>query len=369
MNQQKNDASLLLVLTQQNSITHALITKNPETDFKLFIDEKVKALGPDPKSIPGDWLLRIDYQNQADIPDISSPSLIMGITDSLNKNIAEIKKIMPLFDVYYCRERDRDELAPQNAHDIISHEEEFFIEEYNRGTLDLQDSRLLRGIRTDRGLLLFSDNEEGSLAMMKCLCYYGNRFFNKNREFDQYDLVTVYPLDCNHPTSGNWFAHNNLSRLNPSELPDEIFSNDRSLLELTSRKFNMLPTLENHRILMQEAGLDEMSSYSRIHDFYCLGLLHEGRCLHIRELPGEEPYEDFSYLLNFMVLMHGLDAAPNESVKNNLQTHVRELAGEILKRDFGDLQYCREPGQTQVQTQEYLPDDAPEQSTSPKLKM
>lgn len=369
MDQQKNDASLLLVLTPQNGITHALITKNPEADFKLFIDEEVKALGPDPKSIPEDWLIRIDYQNQADIPDISSPLLVMGIADSLKKNVAKVKKILPLFDVFYCRNTGRDEFAPQNAHDIISHEEEFFSEGYNRGTLDLKDSRLLRGIRTDRGLLLFSDNEEGSLAILKCLCYYGNRFFNKNREFDQYDLVTVYPLDCNHLTSGNWFAHNNLSRLNPSELPDEIFSNDRSLLELTSRKFDMLPTLENHRILMQEAGLDEMSSYSRIHDFSCLALLHEGRCLHIRELPREEPYEDFSYLPNFMVLMHGLDSAPNESVKNNLQTHVRELAGEILKRDFGDLQYCREPAQTEIQSHEHLPDDTPGQSKSPKMKL
>ena len=160
---------------------------------------------------------------------------------------------------------------------------------------------------------------------------------------------------------------NNVYLLN--KLPKVIFCKDPALICITEHWFDMRPTLSNQRKIMTQNDLSYLQTNTRVHDFMCLAYLHEGICTHTRELP-KDNINEFSHQDRFCSMMQELDAAQGTPRTEEIGKWVRELAGRILKKDFKDLHYRREPAR--AETQEHLisnPDDTPELSAYPKLKM
>ena len=361
-------ASLLLTLTPYKTAIHARITSDPEKDFPAFINSDIQHIGDDPRTVPGYWFLHVDYKHKKDIPELSSTDLLPKVIQALSRKVAVIKSGVPMIDVFFCRKQDLDAIAPENRHEIIAQDFRYdvMVNEHTRNS-DVK-LNLFQGIRTDRGLHLFSQDANGQEGIRNFLHYYGNNFFNKQRPCNSLEIVTVYPLG-NPPTIGKEISKMEIHKYLPSKLPKVIFCKDPALICITEHWFDMRPTLSNQRKIMTQNDLSYLQTNTRVHDFMCLAYLHEGICTHTRELP-KDNINEFSHQDRFCSMMQELDAAQGSPRTEEIGKRVRELAGRILKKDFKNLHYRREPAR--AETQEHLisnPDDTPELSAYPKLKM
>lgn len=363
-------ASLLLTLTPHKTALHARITTDPEKDFPAFINSDIQHIGDDPRTVPGYWFLHIDYKHKRNIPELSSIDLVPKVVQALTQKAAVVKKGLPMIDVIFCRKQGLDPLASENRHEIIAQDFKYdvMVNEQTRNS-DVK-LNLFQGICTDRGLHLFSQDANGQEGIRNFLHYYGNNFFNKQRPCNSLEIVTVYPLG-NPPTIGKEISKMEIHKHKPSKLPSFIFCKDPALICITEHRFDMRPTLSNQRKIMIQNDLSCLQTNTRVHDFMCLAYLHEGICAHTRELP-KDNFNEFSHQDRFCSMMQELDAAQGTPRTEEIGKRVRELAGRILEKDFGDLYYCRMPVQSEAQSPNNLrsmPDDTPELSAYPKLKM
>ena len=226
---------------------------------------------------------------------------------------------------------------------------------------------MLQGIRTDRGLHLFSVDNAGDRALKNCLHYYGSHFFDKQRGTDRLDLVLLNTLGETPQTLGNECKE--MFNYKPLDLPATFFCHDPSLIELVERRFDMLPTLANMRSLQNIGGVAETDYDSQNHSFMRLAMLHSGQCTNTDDLP-LHPFTEFAFEDTFRDLMREREADVSGSNAESIAARVRERAGQLLETQFPHLRYCREPEQIEAQLREQNPDQAvcPErQRRGPKL--
>lgn len=368
MNRTNEPASLLLALAPDKKILSAGMTQNPERDFPRFIDTHMRQLGNDPLTVPRNWFLRLDYKRCSDMPifstpDIEAPDLLGQIQQSLTRGQATVRKVLPLFDVYFCRQRGRDPLAPENRHDILVQDILYGTDLYHLGSKDNTKINLLQGIRTDRGLHLFAADDAGNAALQCCLLYYGFHFFDKQRGTDRLDKVSVFALEDAPETLCKECEE--MFKYKPLDLPQRFFCRNTALIELTEHRFDMLPTFSNMDALFHEI---ETECNVRNYNFRCLAMLHEGNCT-LDKLPYHS-FADFEYGDHFRDLLRAREEDVNGNNDQRIAALIRERAGQILETQFPDLRYCREPEQIEAHLRKQNPDQAfyPEQQRrGPKL--
>ena len=258
--------SLLLTLTPYKTAIHARITSDPEKDFPAFINSDIQHIGDDPRTVPGYWFLHVDYKRKRDIPELSSTDLLPKVILALSQNVAVIMNGLPMIDVFFCRKQGLDALAPENRHEIIARDFRYdvMVNEHTRNSN--VKLNLFQGIRTDRGLHLFSQNANGQEGIRNFLHYYGNNFFNKQRPCNSLEIVTVYPLG-NPPTVGKEISKMEIHKYLPPKLPKVIFCKDPALICITERRFDMRPTLSNQRKIITQNDLSylQTNTLSLIH--------------------------------------------------------------------------------------------------------
>ena len=374
MNRTNEPASLLLTLTPDKKIVLGCMTLEPDYDFPRFIDIDMCEIGKDIRTKPENWFLRLDYKRRRDFPILSepgidAPDLLGQVKQSLAQGKATVAKVLPLFDVYFCRQRGRDPLAPENRHDILVQDILYGTDLYNLCSKDNTSNNLMQGIRTDRGLHLFSADDAGYDALTSCLRYYCDHFFDKQRGTDRLDVVSVYPLGETPHTLGKDMDCRELFNYKPLDLPETFFCRDPALIELTERKFDMLPPLNNMCTLLDQNGIIEMDCSEPAYNFMCLAMLHSGQCINTDDLP-LHPFTEFAFEDTFRDLMREMQADVSGSNTASIAARVRERAEQLLETHFPDLRYCREPEQIEAQLREQNPDQAvcPErQRRGPKL--
>lgn len=365
MEKQDYKSSLLLKLAPDNVVVQARITENPDIDFREFINDNLLLLSPVQFLISNELLMRIDFRNPNDIPEINDKFPLVDLTRLLQDHSAckDIKiTAIPLFDAWVCSECNLDPLAPDNNHIQLKDSRD-----YANYYLNNRDNFI--GIRTDLGLHLFSSDEKGFLALRRCLEYYSNHFFDKQKGTDHLDIVSVRILDEAPEFSGNKFSNTMDWKVSPLDLPQDFFNRNKAIIEIPENKFDMLPTVYNYYRLRNENEISSISMSDRLYDYTSLIELHDGECTLSEPLDPETNFQQFSFEDRFDDLKDELFDCDDDAERAEARQRFRERVEEIMEKEFPELHYCRDPKVIEAELLQTQQTDEPIANVVKGLKM
>lgn len=168
-------------------------------------------------------------------------------------------------------------LMDECRHDKLRTHEDYGYWKYEMAPKLIENGHLLQGIRTDRGLQLFSMGNTGYKAMSRCLTYYAMHLFDKQSGISYLESLMLYSLEGFVPTAGHRFLDKDDWEYTPADLPDKYFNDDIAAISLVDKKFDMAPTPANDLELRHNNGISELEIMSPVLDFTCLVPLHEGK--------------------------------------------------------------------------------------------
>lgn len=343
---------LIFTLTPQLDISRAVLTSDTSEALLRYIHEEIFSLGKNPEWIVPKWITSILVRNCNDISRLSHDELQYIIRKELSNHEEKDIRTIPLFDAWFCDQHGMNPLMDECRHDKLRTHEDYGFWKYEMTPELIEDDHLLHGIRTDRGLHLFSSDNIGYQAMFQCLTYYTMHLFDKQSGISYLELLMLYPLEGFVPTVGHRFLNRENWECSPAELPDEYFSDNITAVYLVGKKFDMAPTLANDLELRHNNGIAELEIMPSIHDFTCLALLHEGRVARPEDIE-EEWYACFSYKSRFCELVDDLDDCDNAEERATVSCQIRTLAGEIMQKEFPDMHYRPERQMEQNINSEY----------------
>lgn len=191
-----------------------------------------------------------------------------------------------------------------------------------------------------------------------------NIFFCREHATDRLEVIYIKAIGEMPAPCGNLFGENNNLETTPLHLPQNYFCHDKSLVEITTSKFDMHPTMQNYSIFCTKNGIDPMKTSTPNFEFLCLAQIRDGYSHHLASLFPEWP-DNTAFGTDFLDLFLKYGKCKDNTQLRIIQKEIKDFANRLINEKYPDKICCREP----VQTQEYLPDDTPEQSTSPKLKI
>ena len=362
MDKQSNPCSLYLSLLPENEIKNVYISDSDEEGFRQYLTEQVQKFDDSSCAIPDIWLVQINFENRRKVERATSK--IEGIIRSeLEQQKGKIMHVISLMDAYYCYLKHINPLLEENKYANIVKTEGYFLLMISSKTQYMHEHSLM-GIRTDRGVHVFSPDRKGMKAMNACLHYYEKHFFCREHATDRLEVIYIKAIGEMPAPCGNLFGENNNLETTPLHLPQNYFCHDKSLVEITTSKFDMHPTMQNYSIFCTKNGIDPMKTSTPNFEFLCLAKIRDGYSHHLASLFPEWP-DNTAFGTDFLDLFLKYGKCKDNTQLRIIQKEIKDFANRLINEKYPDKICCREP----VQTQEYLPDDTPEQSTSPKLKI
>lgn len=241
----QENQQLIFTLTPQLNISRAVLTSDSSEALLRYIHEEIFSLGKNPERIDPKWITSIPVRNCDDISQLSHDELQYMVRKELSNRAEKDIRTIPLFDAWFCDQHGMNPLMDECRHDKLRTHEDYGYWKYEMTPKLIEDDHLLHGIRTDRGLHLFSTGNTGYKAMSRCLTYYAMHLFDKQSGISHLELLTLYPLEGFVPTAGHRFLDREDRECTPADLPDKYFNDDIAAIYLVDKKFDMAPTLAN----------------------------------------------------------------------------------------------------------------------------
>lgn len=329
---------LIFTFTPQRDISRAVLTSDSFGALLRYIHEEIFSLGKNPERIDPKWITSIPVCDCDDISQLSHDELQYMIRKELSNREEKDVRTIPLFDAWFCDQHGMNPLMDECRHDKLRTHKDYGFWKYEMTPKLIENDLLLHGIRTDRGLHLFSPGNIGYKAMSRCLTYYAMHLFDKQSKISYLELLTLYPLEEFVPTVGHRFLDKDDWERTPADLPSKYFNDDIAAIYLVEKKFDMAPTLANDLELRHNNGIAELEIMPPVHDFTCLALLHEGKAARPEDIE-EEWYACFSYKSRFCDLVDDLDDCDNTEERTTVSNQIQTLAGEILQKEFPNMHY------------------------------
>lgn len=363
MNSPKEQDCVLLTLTKDNKIERVRHCTHSDDKLRDYFDAIIAKFKNDFYAMKDIWVLKMVFTDKSRIPDIA----IMDQYETLQKllrnpqlyGIKEHKAFL-VHDLDFCSLHGFDPLSYEGAHEKIAK---------RIGVYAYTDD--FRAIRTDRGVHVFTSDETGDHAIENCLSYYEGHFFSTKRGTDRFDLITVRPIDQIPQGILNPFADTVDWNTASLDLPDDFFCKGVTMLELTEKKIDMLPTVSNYWSFSHENEISDISSSTDVYDYCCLIGICEGDIQRPDMIEGEW-YESFSLENRFDDLLEELDDCDDNIEREDVSSRIKQLAAKILTEEFADFRYCREPEKIEEQLQQIQTletEDFQENSNKPKMKI
>lgn len=174
MDKQSNPCSLYLSLLPENEIKNVYISDSDEEGFRQYLTEQVQKFDDSSCAIPDIWLVQINFENRRKVERATSK--IEGIIRSeLEQQKGKIMHVISLMDAYYCYLKHINPLLEENKYANIVKTEGYFLLMISSKTQYMHEHSLM-GIRTDRGVHVFSPDRKGMKAMMLAFIIMKNIF-------------------------------------------------------------------------------------------------------------------------------------------------------------------------------------------------
>lgn len=296
MDKQSNPCSLYLSLLPENEIKNVYISDSDEEGFRQYLTEQVQKFDDSSCAIPDIWLVQINFENRRKVERATSK--IEGIIRSeLEQQKGKIMHVISLMDAYYCYLKHINPLLEENKYANIVKTEGYFLLMISSKTQYMHEHSLM-GIRTDRGVHVFSPDRKGMKAMNACLHYYEKHFFCREHATDRLEVIYIKAIGEMPAPCGNLFGENNNLETTPLHLPQNYFCHDKSLVEITTSKFDMHPTMQNYSIFCTKNGIDPMKTSTPNFEFLCLAQIRDGYSHHLASLFPEWPDNTHPYAVH-----------------------------------------------------------------------
>lgn len=255
-----------------------------------FIEQEVSAyrLCKD-RDIPDNWLMEYRFKDQSLIPPFSNTdngdylSRLLPVTNSLGiwpSNVVRLR------DAVFCHKMHIEPLSDQGSHDVLLNHPHF------TSSSNYYDDKLVKeenyrfpcwkALESERGVLLFSETENGKLAFRKYWQYLTDHFFDP--KFHIEFLNEYHVPKFMDPYAGyvdrfyDLRIKRSIERESITPIPQEFFA-PRELVRtgFCQQRFDMTPTGKNYELFA-----DGMHIYKEIKvtlDNYRLAsLLHLCEC-------------------------------------------------------------------------------------------
>lgn len=340
MERHTNSRSMILTLPETTEIQNPVLSDFSDEYLRHYIDHEIQCLGQNPICIPNNWIVQIRFNDPYNLKNGTS-SFMDILTTGLNNGA--ITHVIPLFDAWFCRMKNLDPLEKNIRFTTLCRNEDYLygvIAAHRNGT----DAHTLRGIRTDKGLHVFSSDKTGIEALKNCLHYYETHFFEKENSTTLLEIVSVRTLDMNPVPSGNKFAEIGDLKNSPQQLPQGFYSKDKDLVKLGIREFDMIPTLENYRNFTIQNGIDVLDYSQRNYNFINLRMARMGLVGSEDDFIGGYFNRFHTYAGSFCDLFDRVEKYANQEDFNNALEEIRVTAGKIIDKDFSDM-HCYESPQ------------------------
>ena len=124
---------------------------------------------------------------------------------------------------------------------------------------------------------------------------------------------------------GNLFGENNNLETTPLHLPQNYFCHDKSLVEITTSKFDMHPTMQNYSIFCTKNGIDPMKTSTPNFEFLCLAQIRDGYSHHLASLFPEWP-DNTAFGTDFLDLFLKYGKCKDNTQLRIIQKEIKDFA-------------------------------------------
>lgn len=265
-----------------------------------------------------------------------------------------------LYPAMYCYTQGLEPLAPENTPERLAQDHGYQIAAMRYSDFGAAAGQHnYTGIETDRGVLLFDSTQKGEELQEQYRRFYTNRFFDPRLDITFFRVLELIPTQAQKAK-----ANPDLGALYEDgpepfgELPGDRYADMKEIGVYTiSERVDMEATLANFAAISR---MDEGEIPGLPTDTYDIGCL-----LYLASPESKEPFlQDefpnfFSYYDRFDPLAKRFEEAGTETGKVQAMAEIRELAGEILRRDFPNIRQPRqaEPARKELNKAAVMQDD------------
>lgn len=342
MDKQSNPCSLYLSLLPENEIKNVYISDSDEEGFRQYLTEQVQMLNDKSCEIPNTWLVQINFENRRNL-EVGISKIESAIRSELEQQKGKIMHTICLMDAYYCHLKHIDPLLEENKFASIAKTPDYFMLTISTKS-EYTFEHSLMGIRTDRGVHVFSADWKGMEAMNACLQYYEKHFFCREHATNRLEVIYIKAIGEMPAPCGNLFFENKNLKTTPLHLPQDYFCPDKSLLEITCSKFDMRPTIENYSTFCTKNGKDPMKSSTSNFEFLCLAQIRDAFSHHLARIFPEWP-DNTAFGNDFLDLFLKYGKCKDIGQLRKVQKEIKDFAARLIGEKYPDKICFRDPDQ------------------------
>jgi len=342
----QNKESVYLTLTPDNRSEHIINDRECGEGlegFKRYIERAVADIFRNaPRSngwpiVPDHWLLC--YQRECkNIPTRrqgDNSNYIHRLTPNKMASDARPVKVVLLRDAVFCRQCGIELLSPEAEHAHLikrSNYEKITKLRYNGVFLPSNDERKkVIAVETDKGILLFSNNDKGIGGMVRLLQYYEREFFKALKTENRLRIYDVNGLNPDHLKQVDKGCSIDLSEYLEAFPANCLVDADSLNISVLRKEYDLYPTVHNYGVFIN-GNVDE--GYMSDHNYRIAFLLHlTENASPFSGIDIENPYKR-SFHRCFRELNLALRWCSTEAEKEAVKREQIRVAKEILHRDY-----------------------------------
>lgn len=258
------------------------------------------------------------------------------------KGNVSLASVVSLHDALYCRKYGLDPL--NTMREVLSPGNGLYVAFHNREIppYPKEDTVNCKAVETEKGVVLFSDDESGSRSMKSYLQYLANDFYSPNFGVETLRIHNIAAQTEEVAGKVNLcFAHGTPGEADVTAedpVPQAVYA-DPGILKngYCEKEYDMRATQENFWKLANFDTGEDLGVTQRNWDI--AGLQYTVRYGYDDGIAEDSYYPGmaFSYAEQFDGIGRRTDHAANEQEKQQTGNEGRTLAGAILQRDFPDI--------------------------------